>query len=169
MISDENNLILLSLGSNAGDKIKYLKDAYRILTETEVIESAKISSFYETEPVGFKEQPFFINAAVAGYTSLNPLTLLESCKAIEKQLGRISREKWHEREIDIDILLFGSLIFHTNNLIIPHPAMHLRKFVLIPAAEISPSIIHPVLYKSILELLNEIEDNSIVRLFEFKV
>lgn len=100
---------------------------------------------------------------MAGFSLLDELTIINELKAIESLLGREDRERWHEREIDIDLLLFGSYIIKSASLTVPHPRMHERKFVLVPAAEIAGDFIHPVFGLSIKEMLEECKDNSIVK------
>jgi len=152
--------ILLSLGANLGNREETLSKAIELLKQRVFTGKIKISSVYETEPVGFKNQPWFFNLAIYGLTELTPQTLLEKCKSIEFELGRIVREHWHEREIDIDIILFGQEIINTPDLIIPHQRLHERKFVLLPCSEIAGNIIHPLLEQTIYELLGFCKDNS---------
>ncbi len=109
--------------------------------------------------------PWFLNIAVTGYTSMGIETLLEKCKNIEQLLGRIPRERWHEREIDIDVLLYGNVCFKTKDVTIPHPRMHERRFVLIPAAEIAGKAVHPKLNKTINKLLDDCKDKARVNFY----
>lgn len=128
----------LGLGSNIGDKKKYLYDALQLLNRHEGIRITRVSSLYETEPWGYKEQDLFMNLVVEIETSLNPFELLEVCQLIESDLGRIREMKWGPRVIDVDILLYGKENIMTERLIVPHPYMTDRDFVMIPLAEINP-------------------------------
>jgi len=156
--------VLLSLGSNLGEKREYIKNAIELLKKSNALENAVISSFYLSEPIGFKDQPWFLNVAVSGKTDLDINSLIEICKSIEYTLGRKKREKWHEREIDIDILFYGDLLLETEHLTIPHKLMHERKFVLQPASEIAGDYIHPKLGVSVSNLLDTCKDNTIVKI-----
>ncbi len=150
----------LGIGSNIGDKISYIKKSLVVLSKLPKTKITKVSSLYETEPYGRKEQPWFVNIAVEIFTELDPIELFKKCKAIELKLGRQKREKWAEREIDIDILLYNNVIISTPELQIPHPDMHNRRFVLIPLSEIAPDVVHPILKKRISELLIECKDTT---------
>ncbi|WP_422121819.1 2-amino-4-hydroxy-6-hydroxymethyldihydropteridine diphosphokinase [Planococcus sp. X10-3] len=128
----------LSLGSNMGNRLEMLKQAVRLLNEHQSIDVLKISSLYETEPVGFTEQEPFLNMVVYLQTDLSALDLLEVCQDIERKLDRKREIRWGPRTIDLDILLFNSDKIKTDRLIIPHPRMHERAFVLIPLLELDP-------------------------------
>jgi 2-amino-4-hydroxy-6-hydroxymethyldihydropteridine diphosphokinase len=143
-------LVYLSLGSNIGDRAGNLNAAIdRLRAFGEV---AAVSSFYETEPVEFIAQAWFLNCAVALDTEKTPQQLLAGILDIEQQLGRQREQKKGPRSIDLDILLFGNSIIDDPGLTIPHPAMHERCFVLEPLAEIAPDTLHPVLQRTIREL-----------------
>ena len=157
------HFVLLAFGANLGNRKKNIEKALKLLNGYNSVSILKISSFYTTEPLGDKHQPEFINAAALIRTSLDALALLVIIKKIEASIGRKERSRWHEREIDIDILLFDSKIITEKSLVIPHSKMHKRNFVLVPAAEIAPDIIHPVLNKSIRQLLMESKDTLYVR------
>lgn len=156
--------VLLSLGSNLGSRIDNIKKAVNFLKSKKILDNIKISSFYETEPVGYSDQPFFINIAITGETMLSPEKLLDACKSIERTIGRRKRPKWHEREIDVDIILYDNLIIDTFELQIPHPRMQERRFVLVPANEIASKWIVPKINKTIGEILQECTDVSDVYL-----
>jgi 2-amino-4-hydroxy-6-hydroxymethyldihydropteridine diphosphokinase len=156
------NRVFLSLGSNIEDRRQYLLKAISELKER-YIKIEKISSFYETEPVGFKDQPFFMNIVLQAETKYEPFEFLVICKLIEKQTGRIDRERWHEREIDIDIIFFNDLILNSDILVIPHPEFHNRKFVLEPLNEIASDFICPKIKKSVSEILSECKDKSMTK------
>ena len=115
--------------------------------------AAKQSSMYETKPWGLTDQPDFVNMAVEAETDLAPIELLEMLKKIEKDMGRRDTIRWGPRIIDLDILLYDDIILKTDSLTIPHPLMHEREFVLGPLSEIAGDLIHPVLKKSIGDLL----------------
>ncbi len=151
--------ILLSLGANLGDRFDTIEGAVATMIEQKIIHSPLLSSFYESEPVGYEEQPSFINCALVGSTTLQPKELFNHIKLIEKYFGRKERPRWHERELDIDIILFGDMVIQDNDLIIPHPRMCERSFVLLPASEIASDMIHPYLNKTVTDLYEECNDN----------
>jgi 2-amino-4-hydroxy-6-hydroxymethyldihydropteridine diphosphokinase len=154
-------LAYLSLGSNVGDRGKHLREAiHKLGTLGRVL---SVSSFYETEPVEFTEQPWFLNCAVAMETSQSASELMGGVLGIEHEMGRVRLQKKGPRIIDIDILLFGNEIVNTPNLTIPHPAMAERRFVLEPLAEIADQAWHPVLKKTIAELLHDLPAGQTVR------
>jgi len=156
-----SNIVYLSLGSNVGDREGQLRDArVRLDTVGRVI---AVSSFYETEPVEFTQQPWFLNCAVAIETSNTPQQLMSEILRIEEAMGRRRVQKKGPRSIDIDILLFGDTILESNDLTIPHPAMPQRRFVLEPLAEIAPQALHSVLKKTISELLDQLPAGQEVR------
>jgi 2-amino-4-hydroxy-6-hydroxymethyldihydropteridine diphosphokinase len=141
----------LSLGSNLGDRRANLRNAIgQLLNLGRLI---AVSSFYETEPVEFTDQPWFLNCAVALQTELQADDFLKEIMAIEREMGRQRTQPKGPRTIDIDILLFGKAVLTTAQLTLPHPAMHQRRFVLEPLAEIAPDLLHPVLKKSVRDLL----------------
>jgi 2-amino-4-hydroxy-6-hydroxymethyldihydropteridine diphosphokinase len=149
-----HHLVYLSLGSNIGDREAHLREAIRRLESAGKLRA--VSSIYETEPVEFTDQPQFLNCAVALETSSTPGQLMLQLLAIEKAMGRQRIQKKGPRTIDLDILLFGDEVVDTPGLTIPHPAMQHRRFVLEPLAEIAPEAIHPVLKKTVKQLLEEL-------------
>jgi len=151
----------LSLGSNIGDREKRLREAIARLGAHGRVVSA--SSFYETEPVEFTDQAWFLNCAVAFESSLTPQQLMSRLLEIEQQMGRQRIQKKGPRIIDIDILLCGGLVVNTPELTIPHPAMAERRFVLEPLVEIAPETRHPVLKKTMRELLEALPAGQTVR------
>ena len=144
----------LSLGSNLGDREANLREAVRRLGELGEIKA--VSSVYETEPVEFTNQPWFLNIAVELATELMPRQLLSAALRIERDMGRRRLQPKGPRLIDIDILLFGNTVMSDARLTVPHPAMHERNFVLKPLAEIAPDVRHPALKKPLKELLEEL-------------
>ncbi len=155
----DNAIAFLGLGSNIGDRAGNLDSALKLLSEADGIQVLKVSSYHETAPVGYIEQPDFINAVVKICTDLGPKRLLDTCMQIEKKLKRSRDIKWGPRTIDIDILLIGDLILCDKDLTIPHPFMHEREFVLKPLCEISSDVVHPILNKTIDEIVIERETN----------
>jgi len=155
------NLVYLSLGSNVGDRAAQLRDAQaRLGADGRVTE---VSSFYETEPVEFTQQPWFLNCALALETSKTPQQLMAAILGIEEKMGRRRVQKKGPRSIDIDILLFDDTITDSAELTIPHPALQQRRFVLEPLAEIAPEVLHPVLNKTIRELRDALPPGQVVR------
>ncbi|MDI3519787.1 MAG: 2-amino-4-hydroxy-6-hydroxymethyldihydropteridine diphosphokinase [Caldanaerobacter sp.] len=132
--------VYLSLGSNLGDREKYLKEAVKRLKSNKNIVLKKLSPIYETKPVGYLEQDNFLNAAILIETDLTPYELLDVTTSIEAELKRKRTIKWGPRTIDIDILLYDGLILNDEKLTIPHPHMWERAFVLIPLRDINPSL-----------------------------
>jgi 2-amino-4-hydroxy-6-hydroxymethyldihydropteridine diphosphokinase len=153
--------VYLSLGSNLGDREANLRAAIAALADLGKVTA--ISSFYETEPVDFTQQPWFLNSAVALNTDKMPKQLLAGVLKIEQQMGRRRTQPKGPRLIDIDILLFGSSIIDTAPLTIPHPAMHQRRFVLEPLAEIAPEARHPVFKRTVRELRDALPPGPAVK------
>ena len=156
-------VVYLGLGANLGKRIKTLEDSVKRLRAHPDISVLKESPYYETEPQGGPPQPRFINAAVCIETSLSPQELLRVTQKIEKELGRKTgpgnnEGRWGPRTIDIDILLYDNCIIEDKDLKIPHPMMHLRRFVIEPLADISPASVHPVLKRTAAELLETMKD-----------
>jgi len=143
-------IVYLSLGSNIGNRKRNLDLALNCL-EQNCLEKLKISSLYETEPVGPKQRKFY-NIAGKFTTILKPQELLKVVKSIEEKLGRKKTYHWGPRVIDIDILFYGKQIIKSDNLIIPHKEIQNRAFVLVPLKEIAPTLIHPVYHKTITTL-----------------
>jgi 2-amino-4-hydroxy-6-hydroxymethyldihydropteridine diphosphokinase len=156
-----HKVVYLSLGSNIGDRAANLKSAIERLGELGSVEA--VSSFYETEPVEFTAQPWFLNCAVKLDTEKMPKQLLASILDLEQSMGRRRIQKKGPRIIDIDILLFGSSIIQTKGLTIPHPSMLERRFVLEPLAEIAPDVRHPRLKRTIRELRDQLQPGQMVR------
>lgn len=161
-----NNKVLLSLGSNVGDRQQNLMNVIKYLVNYNILQDIKISNIYETEPVGEKNQGRFLNMCISGLTHISALKLITTLKNLEVELGRVDRGKWKEREIDIDIIMYEDITLNHNKLELPHPRMHERKFVLIPANEIESKMIHPVFNIDIRKLLENCEDSSEIKIYE---
>ncbi len=155
------NLAYLSLGSNVGNREAFLRETIAGL-ET-IGRLVAVSSFYETEPMEVSEQAWFVNCAVALETTEEPEKLMAAVLTLERQMGRKRIQPKGPRTIDIDILLWGGTVLDSPGLTIPHPAMQHRRFVLEPLAEIAPEACHPVLRKTIMELLNALPPGQAVR------
>ena len=154
----------LCLGSNMGDREKNLLRCVEELRRAHMI-LLKSSSIYETEPLGIHDQPFFLNQVVLMRSRLRPPALLRRVKAIEKQMGRKVSLTSGPRLIDIDILLAGDMVVRAPQIQIPHPRISQRRFVLLPLREIAPEVVHPVLSKTVRELLETCPDRSEVKHF----
>jgi 2-amino-4-hydroxy-6-hydroxymethyldihydropteridine diphosphokinase len=147
----------LSLGSNLGNREDNLDMALKLLSQR--MRLGKVSSIYDTEPIGNTKQPRFLNLACEVFTRLTPEGLLALAKGIEGKMGRRGKSG-EPRTIDVDILLYGDEVVDTRDLVIPHPKMAERSFVLVPLAEIAPDLVHPVLKKKIKELNSAIKEKQ---------
>src|SRR5437660_7019773 len=154
--------VYLSLGSNVGDRARNLLAAIDELPHAGVAVK-KVSSFYETEPVDLREQPWFLNCAVEAATHFDPMTLLRALREIETKMGSKKLVAKGPRLIDMDILLYGSETIETPELQVPHPRMHLRRFVLVPLAAIAPEAVHAALDMTVGRLRERAADPSAVR------
>lgn len=154
----------LLLGSNLGDSRKYISEAIKSISE-QVGEITAASSLYQTASWGNIEQPDFLNQVIKIKTKLLPQQLLKKILVIEENFGRQRIQKWGSRTIDIDLLFYGNQIIRDENLVVPHPYLHLRRFTLMPLVELSPELFHPVLHKTVTELYNELDDElSVIKL-----
>jgi 2-amino-4-hydroxy-6-hydroxymethyldihydropteridine diphosphokinase len=160
--------VFLGLGANVGDREDTIRRAVSLISEVEDVRLVSTSSLFETEPVGITEQPPFINATAEVETGRLPRELFTEIKVIEKKLGRTETVRWGPRVIDIDILLFGQNIIDERDLVIPHPEMTERAFVLVPLSEIAPDVLHPIEGKTIRELLLDLDKREgVVRYGDF--
>ena len=148
--------VLLGLGSNLGSRREFIERAVRLIDEIEGVELKNLSSLIETEPVGGPPQGRYLNGAAELETALEPRDLLSRLQEVETELGRVRKVLNGPRNIDLDILLFGDLVVEVGNLVLPHPRMCERAFVLEPLNEIAPGRVHPVKRKSVEELLGEL-------------
>ena len=153
--------VYLSLGSNLGDREKNIAKALELLTPKVLVD--RTSFLYETEPVGYSEQPRFLNAVCRGETELTPWELLDLVKEIEEALGRVPSFPNAPRPIDIDIVFYADQVINSPRLTIPHPRLEERAFVLIPLAEIAPDLVHPVSRRKVRELVKEVRGLQGVR------
>ena len=160
-MKNEMVLVYLLLGSNEGDLIINIDTAVRYIGQK--LQISRISSIYDTAPECNLAQPRFLNAVIEAYTDLPPFLLLEFVKNIEVKMGRISAPRYSQRIIDIDILFYEKMIINTQDLVIPHPRVQERAFVLVPLAEIAPDFIHPIIGETIAHILSYLKyDNHAV-------
>lgn len=150
----------IGLGSNIGDRKEHLDRAIALLKNNKSIRVTAVSAYLNTTPVGYTEQPDFLNAVAELETGLSPHELLEQCNRIEQELKRKRIIHWGPRTIDLDILLFGGLVLKDELLTVPHPRMHEREFVLKPLSEIAPDVVHPVYNRKISELYDEYKKST---------
>ncbi|MCQ9292212.1 2-amino-4-hydroxy-6-hydroxymethyldihydropteridine diphosphokinase [Staphylococcus hyicus] len=153
--------VYLGLGSNIGDREQQLQSAVERLDQVTGIHVQHTSSMYETKPVGYVEQPDFLNVCLHIKTTLSPEALLHQCLRIEKELHRVREVRWGPRTIDIDVLLYGDEIIESEQLIVPHPRMTARAFVMIPLNEIAAHVIEPRSKKTIQSLVQP--DETVVK------
>lgn len=155
----------IGIGSNMGDPRRNCLDAIDRIGRLDDCKILSVSGLYLTEPVGVRDQEWYINGAVSISTGLTALDLIGKLMEIEANMGRVRTMKWGDRVIDLDILLFGQDIINYENLSVPHPMMHLRRFVMGPMSDLAPDLMHPVLGRTMIELFREIpvDEQSIKR------
>lgn len=160
MKNNSTTTAYIGIGSNLGDREINLRRALAMLVETPGLEVRRISPMIDNPAVGGPEDaPRFLNAAVEVVTTLAAPALMRRLLDIEQAMGRVRREKWEPRVIDLDLLLFGSSIISTHSLIVPHPLMHERRFVLEPLAAIAPKAVHPALNMTVEGMLDHLGNN----------
>lgn len=150
----------LSLGSNLEERLQFLKEAILLLNKNDQIEVKDVSSIYETDPVGYTDQGNFLNVVIKVETSYTAYQLLKECMCIEQKLGRKRDIRWGPRTIDLDILLYNQENIQSEDLLIPHPRMHERAFVIIPLLEIEPNILLPTMDSPLHDILEGIPDKK---------
>ncbi|TLU87701.1 MAG: 2-amino-4-hydroxy-6-hydroxymethyldihydropteridine diphosphokinase [Chlorobium sp.] len=154
--------VFIGIGSNIGKRLCYLQEAVDQLACLEETSLCAVSSVYMTEPIGVTEQNRFFNGVILLETGLAPEKLRQQCKTIEQELGRpVTYPRWSSRVIDLDILLYDNMCLHTETLVIPHPELHRRKFVLVPLLDIANPV-HPVMQQSIRQILECCDDRSVL-------
>lgn len=152
-------LVYIGVGSNIGDKVGYVQQAFKLLSYTKGIKVITYSSLYETEPSGYKDQDWFINAVILVETQKTASSLYKECSRIETQLGRDrtrQAHQWGPRTIDLDILFYDDIIIATDELQVPHARVHERSCTLVPMKEIAPEFVHPVIGKTITQIYNDL-------------
>lgn len=157
-----SNQILMSLGTNVGQRRQNLRRAVRGLQEQ--IALTAVSPVYETEPWGLTDQPDFLNLCLAGYTTTPPKALLSFCKNLEDEIGREPTVRWGPRLIDIDLLFYDDLVLQEGKLTIPHPRIDGRAFVLIPLADIAPDFVHPQTGETIAQMATAVDPSTVRQL-----
>ena len=150
----------IGVGSNLGDKLENCRSAIQLVGRISACRLKAQSDFFRTSPVGVEGQDWYVNSVIAIEAEITVHQLLRSLLSIEADLGRERKEKWDARTIDLDILLFGQDVVEDHDLTVPHPYMHLRKFVLVPMIQLAPNLMHPVLDKTMLQLLEGLSDEG---------
>lgn len=165
MDNKQLNIAYIGIGSNEGDRLKNIKDSIYLISKLDGCKVDSVSSIYETLPFGKTDQQNFYNAVIKIKTEQVVNDLFFSLKEIEKKIGRIQREKWGPREIDLDILLYNDLIFSDEIITLPHKGLIYRDFVIVPLLEIEPEIVHPVYNKKVSEFISELKIKNIINKF----
>ena len=143
----------IGAGANLGEPVRQIRQAKDALQKSPGVRLGAVSSLYRTQPVGPIAQPPFVNAVFSLEYGMSPHDLLALLLSVEEKMGRIRRERWGPRVIDLDLLFYGAMVISEQGLEVPHPRLHERRFVLIPLVEIAPDVVHPVLKKSAFDLL----------------
>jgi 2-amino-4-hydroxy-6-hydroxymethyldihydropteridine diphosphokinase len=153
------HIVYLALGSNLGDRLANLREAIAAMPPDVVV--LQQSRVYETPPWGYADQPAFLNMALKSETALSPLDLLKYLKRLESALGRTPTFHYGPRKIDLDILFYDDLVMETPELVVPHPRLHERAFVLVPLADVAAEFVHPILKQTINEQLQQVDSDEI--------
>jgi 2-amino-4-hydroxy-6-hydroxymethyldihydropteridine diphosphokinase len=148
----------VGIGSNLGDRYRNCLRAVEMMRDIRGCEGLEVSGWYVTRPVGVEGQEWYQNGVASLKASISCQDLLLNLRSIENRMGRVRRERWEPRVIDLDILLFGNDLIESEDLTVPHPLMHLRRFVLVPLADLAPALIHPILGLTITELLRQLPE-----------
>jgi 2-amino-4-hydroxy-6-hydroxymethyldihydropteridine diphosphokinase len=157
----QKHAVYISIGSNIGNKLKNCQNGIAALIKPGLSLLRKQSPFYSTEPVDYKKQDWFINVVIKIQSVFDPYQLLSEIKSIQQDAGRISDPvRYGPRVLDLDILLYDDLVINSSGLVIPHPRMHKRRFVLKPICDIDPKVVHPVLKKDMRHLLDNLGDGQ---------
>ncbi len=159
-------IAFIGIGSNLDEPAARCRDALRRLAEVPMVHLLRCSSLYRTEPVGFRDQPWFVNCVAEIRTEMRPRPLLHALKNMEREMGRTEGRRWGPRVIDLDILLYGQEVIAEEGLIIPHPELHRRRFVLEPLCELASYAIHPAFGVSLRGLMDRLTDQGRVERFE---
>ena len=167
MDTEKVNSVFIGLGSNIGNRTEFISSAIKEISIAGNCKIKAISSLYESLPFGDIEQENFFNAVIKVETNLDHFSLLEKLNEIEQKLGRVKRERWGPREIDIDILFFNDLIFSDEIITLPHKGVIYRDFVLVPLCEIEPEFVHPVYNKKICDFIVDLKQKNIIRKIQF--
>ena len=154
------NTAYIGVGSNLGDKLQNCCKAIDLIDNIEECTVKTQSPFYRTEPVGVASQDWYVNGVILVETGLSAQDLLRSLLSIETDMGRVRKKRWESRIIDLDILLYGHHVIDEKSLTIPHPLMHTRKFVLMPMVQLDPDLVHPVLGRTMSELLDDFAEEG---------
>ena len=163
----QKHAVYISIGSNIGNKLKNCQNGIAALIKPGLSLLRKQSPFYSTEPVDYKNQDWFINAVIKIQSIFDPYQLLSEIQSIQQGVGRISDPvRYGPRVLDLDILLYDDLVINSSGLVIPHPRMHKRRFVLKPICDIDPKVVHPVLKKDMRHLLDNLGDGQ--KIFEYR-
>lgn len=155
-----SDTVYIGLGSNLGEPEDNLRAALEHLERVDGVDRIEVSPFYRTAPFGITDQPEFVNAVARFTTILEPRRLLDTLLEIEKQMGRVRKEKWGPRLIDIDILLLGNRVIEEPGLTVPHPGIAAREFVLAPLADLAPDLLHPTLRQTVKKLHEQLGTSS---------